>query len=457
MTKTIKTSALIIGGGGAGLSAALNLNSEDIVLIERGGSNSVFSPWNMMIRPKEELREKILQMGGNINDSALVDAFLWDYDKAIEDLQKAGIKLRESNIGLIPDYSLPGTETKKILRNKLKEKKGGRSIKGSVENFLTDKKDEVVGVVVRLFDSGQAVNVFFRYAILASGGLGGLFKFTTGSRDSDGSVLALCREIGLKTRDLEFFMFHPFLVVDKRFPRLLISGDILTAMEYEDESGEQFLSAEVADALRNNKHHHIFPQMTEEFYLQSLKGKVYGRMVCSDDWFERFKKENEFGSIFQKFKKEEVEKIELHPAFHFSIGGITINENGQTSRSNLYAAGEVTGGLHGSNRIGGLAILEALIFGRRAALDINEKLKTTNRDIKTPVNMKKVGRLGLSREVKAMAWEALGPLKTDKKLQELKEFLQSKKSLTSQEKLLKEIAELCLARKESIGAFRKSK
>ncbi|RLG13781.1 MAG: hypothetical protein DRN66_03515 [Candidatus Nanohalarchaeota archaeon] len=60
-----------------------------------------------------------------------------------------------------------------------------------------------------LFGSGK-MKIFFNYMILASGGLGGFFEYRTGSADSDGSILSLCSEAGLKIRDIEFFMFHPF-------------------------------------------------------------------------------------------------------------------------------------------------------------------------------------------------------------------------------------------------------
>ncbi|RLG13780.1 MAG: hypothetical protein DRN66_03510 [Candidatus Nanohalarchaeota archaeon] len=116
------------------------------------------------------------------------------------------------------------------------------------------------------------------------------------------------------------------MVIDSRLPKLLISGDILTKMEYEDNDGKNFLSKDIADALRSNEYHYVFPKMTRQFYLQSLKGKIFGRLVCSDEWFEKYKKENEFGYIFRNFKKSELQKIELHPAFHFSIGGLMINK-----------------------------------------------------------------------------------------------------------------------------------
>ncbi|MFH1551394.1 MAG: FAD-binding protein [bacterium] len=450
--ETIKTQVLIIGGGAAGLNTALNLNTSDTILIEKNTANSILSPWNMMIKSKKELKKAILKAGNKTNNLNLLNVFFKNNDQAIKDLKKIGIKLKKSNLGLIPDYTLPGLETRKIFLKKIKRKKI-KLIKGEINNFLLNKQEKIKGVSASILNSNKKIKIFFNYLVLAGGGMGGFFPFKTGTNDSDGSILSLCYEAGFKMRDLEFLMFHPFLISDKRLPKLLISGNILTQMEYEDEKGKQFLSKEIIKSLKTNKHHSVFPQMTKEFYLQSLKSKIFGKLICSNEWFEKFKKENEFGFIFKNFKKDALKKIEIHPAFHFSIGGLVINKNSQTNHSNVYAAGEITGGLHGTNRIGGLAVLEALIFGKKAALNINEKIKKQTKKIIIPEQIKTIGKLDISDKIKNMAWQALGPVKNKKTLNDFKRYLEKKKKLTSQEKLLKKITEICLLRKESIGTF----
>lgn len=448
----IKTQVLIIGGGAAGLNTALNLENKETILVEKYGSNSLFAPWNLMVKPENQLKKEMLTAGDKMNDIKLIETFLKNHKLIIKDLKKIGIKFKKSNIGLIPNYSLPGPEVRKIFLNKLNNQ-NIKLLKGNVENFLVDKNKKICGVIVDLLKSNKKIKIFFNYLVLTAGGLGGFFKFFTGSRDSDGSILSLCYEAGLKMRDLEFFMFHPFLIIDKRLPRVLMSGDILTKMEYEDATGKKFLSQEIATALKNNQHHSIFSQMTKEFYLQSLKSKIFGKLICSDEWFEKFKKENEFGFIFKNFKKSEIKKIEIHPAFHYSIGGLSTNKDAQTSQENVFAAGEIAGGLHGSNRIGGLAVLEALIFGKIAALSINEKTIKEKKEVLIPDKVKGIGRLGLSESIKEKVWKALGPLKEKKELEKLHTFLDNKKTLSSQEKLLKKIIKICLLRKENIGTF----
>jgi aspartate oxidase len=247
-------------------------------------------------------------------------------------------------------------------------------------------------------------------------------------------------------------MFHTFFIAEKKLPRFLIAGDFLTKMDFHNEKGENFLSENVSYALRNNKHHYIFPEMNREFYAQTLRGEVFGKPFCSASWFEKFKKENEFGFIFKNLKKSDIEKIKFRPAFHFMIGGLVINENAQTNQENVYAAGEITNSIHGANRVGGLAVLESLVFGKRAAISINKRIK---KEPESSISGKitERGKLGFSRKMKDKMMDALGPIIKEKELEEFYNLLKKKKNLTSQEKLVKKIAEISLLRKESVGAF----
>ena len=81
----------------------------------------------------------------------------------------------------------------------------------------------------------------------------------------------------------------------------------------------------------------------------------------------------QFGAEYRTFKKYEIdiskEPILVYPTIHFQNGGIDINENTETSIPGLFAAGEVTGGVHGKNRLGGNALTEYMVFGRRAGIN----------------------------------------------------------------------------------------
>lgn len=458
-SNTIRTSVLIIGGGAAGMSAALHLHTSKAIILEMPGSNSVLSPWNIMIKPAAELKRQMQEAGGGMNDQMLLQRFISGYPGLIPDMKKYGLKFRQSNIGLVPDYRLAGIEAKRILDRNIKER-GITHISGQAINFLLDSAGLIRGVKFKSMprpgssaEKPAISTIIFDYLVLAGGGISSFFPFATGERKYNGNLLALCYECGFALRDMEFMMFHPFLITDPRFPRILFSGEILAKMEFYNNHANRFLSPDVEIALRTNHHHHIFPQMIREFHQASLRGKIFAALDCSQNWFNQFKKENEFGYIFSHLKLSEIGQIEIHPAFHFSLGGININDKAQSSQSHVYAAGEITGGLYGCNRIGGTAIAEAWIFGRAAAEDINKKTRKHTQTESDTTRLRTAGRLGISAGTKNMIWKALGPIKDSRALNELIRSIERKKSAGSEEKLIRDIARICIARKESIGTF----
>ena len=87
--REIKTKVLIIGGGAAGLNSVLHLKTKDVILIEKGGSNSVVSPWNLMVGEREEIKEKILVNGKEKSNPQVLDAFFDHYFEVIDDLKNS--------------------------------------------------------------------------------------------------------------------------------------------------------------------------------------------------------------------------------------------------------------------------------------------------------------------------------------------------------------------------------
>ncbi|MFH1521811.1 MAG: FAD-binding protein [archaeon] len=417
----IKTHCLVIGAGAGGISAGIhfldnfngNIDSvENCILLGEAVSNSAISPWNIIENDKELIREMILKAGENMSDYKVLNTFVEKYPHAIKFLERFNIPLQKSNLGKVP--SIKGSEVLNIITKEF-EKNGGKRIIGHVKNFLTNN-GEIKGVVIS--HNGIEKEIFANQIIIAGGGLTNLYKYSTGfSIARLPNILALSLEAGLKIENLEFNMFHPFLITEDKMPKVLISGEILQRGKYIDEDGNEFLSEEISNALKNNHHHSVFPQMTREFYRQSLRSKIYMDLSKIDkDYFENYKKTNEFGWVFKDKNLDEVQKFEIHPAFHFSIGGIKINEKAETNCKNIYAVGEISSGLHGCNRIGGFAISEALIFGKIAGELASSKAKAPETG-----EFEKVGNSSVSNELKEKVWENLGPVKKRNDLEKFKE------------------------------------
>ncbi|MDD4873689.1 MAG: L-aspartate oxidase [Dehalococcoidales bacterium] len=204
-----------------------------------------------------------------------------------------------------------------------------------------------------------------RYLILATGGAGQLFKFTTNPLVATGDGIALALKAGAEVMDMEFFQFHPTALHIPGVVPFLISeavrgeGGILKNVD-----GTRFMPAYTQDAelaprdvvarsivSEMKKTHqdnvfldvtHLAPQLTATRFPH-----IY--QFCLDQGLD----------ITRQF-------IPVAPAAHYMIGGIRVNSWGETSVSGLFAAGEVAGtGAHGANRLASNSMLEVLIFGKR--------------------------------------------------------------------------------------------
>jgi len=440
---------LVIGAGAAGLSAGISFlrnfgkkdsSIDNCIILTTGESNSSISPWNIREKAPAEIRREIWESGNRLSDPEVLDVFVRNYSKAIKFLRELGVPLRPSNLGKVPTTRRKGSYLIKEFENL-----GGKRIVGKVIKFLINENKRIQGVKVMI--DNQETEIIADQIIIASGGLANLYEYSTGClTEATPSVLALALEAGIKLTGLEFNMFHPFLILEKNLSKVLISGELLQKARYVDERGNQFLSEGIRYALRNNKHHSRFPEMTREFYNQSLKSKVYMDISeNSEEYFENYKRENEFGWIFAGKNFEDVKRFEIHPAFHFSMGGIKINKNAETNHDSVYAVGEAAAGLYGSSRIGGYAIPEALIFGEIAGK--NAALKVKKPEYETLIE---IGNSHISRELRKEVWENLGPVKKRENLKRFRKKLE-KTGLSSEEKLVLRMIDDSL-RRESLGA-----
>lgn len=244
--------------------------------------------------------------------------------------------------------------------------------------FSVDKAEN--GFYIGILKDGDISTISCSYCILATGGIGRVYKYTTNSAIATGDGIAFARRLGAKIMHLDRIQFHPTaFAADKDRERFLISeavrgeGAVLLncygerfAHNY-DSRGELAPRDVVSEAIVKE----ALRTKSESFYLDiTHKG-------------EEFVKER-FPMIYENCLAEGVDitkqRIPVFPCQHYLMGGIDVDLNGKTSIDRLYAAGECSHtGVHGANRLASNSLLEALVFSRRAALDIMQDIKAGNK------------------------------------------------------------------------------
>ncbi|MFB6114709.1 MAG: FAD-binding protein [Candidatus Nanohalobium sp.] len=440
-----RVDCLIVGCGAAGLSAGIEFienrsEEEECLIIGSQLTNSSLSPWNMRIPDRDTIEEKMIQGGDGLGSENLRNTYLDNYSDAKKFMERIGLSFEESNLGIIPE------EEQSALRkfhSYYEEELEGEIQDQKVQNLLLNDKNEIIGVRT------QEEDFLAEKLVLAAGGMTNLFEYSSGFQSKSlANILALSLDAGLEVDNLEFMMYHPFLVVDEKLPNALISGKILQNARFLNEDGEEFLSDEIQKALRNNNHHDKFSKMTREFYRESMRSDLAVDISeIDEERFEKFKKENEYGWVFRGKKLEEVEQFKINPTFHYSLGGLVTDENSETSQENVFAVGEIATGLHGSNRIGGTAIPEAVIFGRIAGEEAAQR--DTDRDLNVEGT---AGNSEITDDLRERFWDNLGPVRKRSEVKSLVKGLEDEDSLTSEEKLLLETGKSVLGRQKNIGS-----
>ncbi|MCE9559587.1 MAG: L-aspartate oxidase [Armatimonadetes bacterium] len=261
------------------------------------------------------------------------------------------------------------------------------------EDFLAtelalDEAGRVVGLVAR----NQHRLILFRShaVVLATGGIGQLYRFTTNPTEARGDGLALAARAGVRLTDLEFVQFHPTALLTPIDPLPLISealrgeGAVLI-----NDRNERFMSAihELGELAPRDV-------VARGVAAEMAKGRrvfLDARQKIGEEFPEHFP------NIFERCMSVGIDPrkapIPVVPAAHYHMGGVDVSLDGQSSLAGLWACGEVSStGVHGANRLASNSLLEAVVFGNRVAEDIVSKLNGNayEYDIRLPFSVEKI-------------------------------------------------------------------
>ena len=244
-----------------------------------------------------------------------------------------------------------------------------------------DKPGRCAGAYVLDIKSGKVLTMLAPTTVIACGGIGKVYLYTSNPDVACGSGVAMAYRAGAKISNMEFVQFHPTILHHPEIRSFLISealrgeGAVLKGRENKDSEPVEFM----------HKYHpmkSLAPRDVVARAIDSEMKRTGEECVYLDIRHlseERLKLR--FPHIFAKCLEAGInmayDLIPVVPAAHFSCGGITTDINGATSIIGLYAAGEsACTGLHGANRLASNSLLEALVVSRFLARDIEEKFET---------------------------------------------------------------------------------
>ena len=417
----ISVDVLIVGTGAAGLYAALNLREDlNILLITKDAVNqcntSLAQGGISVARDEKDFDlfiQDTLKAGKFKNSMKAVKTLVYEsidninrvidlgtrFDTADGDLKytKEGA---HSISRIVHSKDETGKELFLSLLEALKTKKNVSILENTtLVDIITKNNNCYGGIAIK---GEKRINIYSKATILATGGIGGLFKNSTNRRSLTGDGIAIALRHNVNTSDLDYVQFHPTALYEDNAncEKFLISESLRgEGAKLLNEDGKRFVDEllprdEVARAIYKEQKKSSLPFV---FLDISFKSKEY---IIS-----------RFPGIYKKCLQCGIDitkdKIPVTPVQHYHMGGITVDLFSRTSMEGLFACGEVScTGVHGANRLASNSLLEALVFSKRASEFINKSIHRSTslkyEDIKTLSDYSEINKIIVIDKFKKM-------------------------------------------------------
>ncbi len=231
----------------------------------------------------------------------------------------------------------------------------------------------ILGAYVLDRETGEVLSILASYTVIASGGVGALFKYSTNPEGARGDGIALAERAGAHVINMEYVQFHPTAFRRDGCASFLISeavrgeGGVLV-----NQRGERFMRKFRPDLMELAPRDEVARAIATEMQNEHAPNMFLDCRPIQDKGIDL---ERRFPKIFAQCLEFGVdirkEPIPVSPAAHYLCGGIRADKWGQTNLSHLYAVGEAScTGLHGANRLASTSLEEGLVWGKRAAENI---------------------------------------------------------------------------------------
>lgn len=473
----ISTDVVVVGAGAAGCFAAIKASeiADNVLLVSKcpigkGGATEVAESFLQAPFGHEDPNdnpqihfEDIIKGGYLIADRRLAKALADDICDRIMDLEKYGLGFAKTEEGKMKQYIAAGLSYPRsispaqggagIMKTLYAEVRRRPSIKVlediQVFRCLQDKRGNVCGLAAIDRCSGEKMVISSKAVVLTTGGNGAIWEQSDVPPDLIGDGMYMAYHAGAGLVDMEMVLYYPTVIVAPSHIRgVEIPGEMIlrrTGAKLLNILGEDFVGEDIP--VRDKLSRLIFNEVA------AGRGTKHGGVILNvskshyskDEALEIILTSLRAKYLYLKNKGVDIleQTLEVAPMVHFTIGGIRIDQYGQTDIPGLFAGGEVAANCHGANRLAGNALADALVFGARAGkaaaefaagkdyMSPDEEIETEIMQIIEKPFSKPRGKIKVSEiknQLKSTASELLGPIRTGKgviegrkRIEELKE------------------------------------
>jgi len=397
-----ETDFVVIGAGVAGLRAAIELAEAGRVLVLSKKEITNSNPKNAQggiaaLSDEDEVSlhlQDTLSDGDGLCNPDAVKILVEEGPPRIEELIAWGTQFDRNGTKLV--FGREGAHSRnrmlhaqgdstgrEILRALFAKAQTLKSISGVEFEFSTELLTDgghVTGVSL-INDKGMPEEIACSAVLLATGGMGQLYRNTTNPEVATGDGVAMAFRAGAEVSDMEFIQFHPTALYLKKAPRFLLSealrgeGAYLRNIELSRFMGKYHPMGELAPrdlVARAIVHEMEVSHAKDPFVYLDLTHMNAAKV------------QKRFPRIYATCMQHNIDITEdlipIRPAAHYSMGGVRTDLEGRASIGGLYSAGEAAAtGVHGANRLASNSLLEGLVFGTRAGKAMRGELKHGHR------------------------------------------------------------------------------
>lgn len=368
---------LVIGSGAAGLRAAIAARRMDceVAVISKAspgkGTCTILSGGVFAGTPPGESLEthlnQTLKAGRGINQLELVNILVEEGPLRLQELVKWGLKGSFHKGNLISEGRpfIWGEEIINCLVQKARGV-GVRFLNGLMVADLNTQPERSAVLAYRI-QTNRWLAISAKAVVLATGGAGGLYSRHDNPQRMLGDGYGLALAAGAVLQDMEFVQFYPLGLAEPGLPSFLIPPKLADCGRLTNDHGEE-IHAKYRITERPagiNARDRLAQALYTEIYRHHNRVWLDLRAVSVTRWTAEPFSASTHHILGERYGAKH-RSVRVAPLAHHVMGGVCIDPQGATSVAGLFAAGEVTGGLHGANRRGGNALTETVVFGARA-------------------------------------------------------------------------------------------